>query len=442
MLWKTFILVEPKERRKSTFANSARRSGASPQHGAAGDLAMFVVLLVLTRKKHRSKSESGGENMKHSSNGEEYEDPLTGMTSYEYDERLESNLNTEASMVVLDVVEDFIKLFEPSFKLQMLKHAQVMEKFLKLLLEFTKRTQSNAFLDKYYGTLRSFVDRFPVYLFQYKSPNNNMNPCGPLTLVMVKQLVSNSYTIRSQASALLYLMMKRNFENRSNFNRMRVETTVALTKLLDTNGIQDDTNYRKGLGAILRYAELDFPDAANVFRVGLKELMDRLFRLLEYSVQLTREKDDPEMQADLYHSIALDYKNAPELRVAWLESLSHRHSENESYAEAAHCWVHISALVAQYLAVKGAIDLTVTSNNKRLFCFVCFNLFLCPTKGADALSIVTPNAVEEAEFFHPDANADEEVFVVCFVYVVLFKKYFDRAFTIAERSRKTFLLIF
>lgn len=36
---------------------------------------------------------------------EEYEDPLTGMASYEYDERLESNLNTEASMVVLEVAE-------------------------------------------------------------------------------------------------------------------------------------------------------------------------------------------------------------------------------------------------------------------------------------------------------------------------------------------------
>lgn len=72
-----------------------------------------------------------------------------------------------------------------------------------------------------------------------------MNPCGPLTQVLVKQLVSDSYAVRSHASALLYLMMRRNFENRSNFNRMRAETTVALTKLLDTNGIRDDSNYKK-----------------------------------------------------------------------------------------------------------------------------------------------------------------------------------------------------
>jgi dedicator of cytokinesis protein 6/7/8 len=267
-----------------------------------------------TARRGRSQSEGGD---KIAGSGEGYEDPLTGMTSYEYDERLEMNLNTEASMVVLDVVEDFIKLFEPSFKQGMLKHVSVMEKFLKLLLEFMKRTQSTAFLNVYHRLLRSYVNRFPVYLFQYKAPNNNMNPCGPLTHVLVKQLVSNSYDVRSHASALLYLMMKRNFENRSNFNRMRTETTVALTKLLDTNGIQDDTNYRLGLGAILRYAELDFPDTANGFRVGLQELMNRLFRLLKFSVQLTKEKDDPEMQADLYHSIALDYRNAPELRVSW-----------------------------------------------------------------------------------------------------------------------------
>ena len=318
-----------------------------------------------TARRGRSRSE-GGDTLRSQPNGDEYEDPLTGMTSYEYDERLESNLNTEASIVVLEVVEDFIKLFEPSFKQAMLKHVSVMDKFLKLLLEFMKRTQSNAFLDVYYRLLRSYVDRFPGYLFVYKSPTNNMNPCGPLTHVLVKQLVSNSYAVRSHASALLYLMMRRNFENRSNFNRMRTEMTVALTKLLDTNGIQDDTNYRKGLGAILRYAELDFPDAANVFRVGLQELMDRLFRLLKFSVQLTREKDDPEMQADLYHSIAMDYKNAPELRVAWLESLSHRHTENESLAEAAYCWVHISALVGQYLAVKGVIELSVRERKKKV----------------------------------------------------------------------------
>jgi hypothetical protein len=118
-----------------------------------------------TARRGRSRSE-GGDTLRHTTNGDEYDDPLTGMATYEYDERLESNLNTEASMVVLDVVEDFIKLFEPSFKLAMLKHVSVMEKFLKLLLEFMKRTQSTAFLDLYYRLLRSYVDRFPVYLFQ------------------------------------------------------------------------------------------------------------------------------------------------------------------------------------------------------------------------------------------------------------------------------------
>jgi len=56
----------------------------------------------------------------------------------------------------------------------------------------------------------------------------------------------------------------------------------------------------------------------------------------------------------------MDYKNAPELRISWLESLAQRHVENESLVEAAYCWVHMSALVTQYLSVKGLIELPVT----------------------------------------------------------------------------------
>lgn len=361
-------------------------AGSAPG-GAQGKQRRFA-----TARARRTDSAAGGAGPGGATAADFYEDPLVTVPVYEYDEKMEAHLNTEASLVVLDVVEDFLALFEPAFKQNLAKHVALMEKFLKLLLEFMKRRQSVPFLDAYYGTLRSFVNRFPVFLFQHRS-SGNMNPCGPLTLTLVKQLNLPSFVIRSQASASLYLMMKRNFEDRGNFNRMRVETNVALTKLLDTNGIPDDTYYRKGLKAVLDYAQRDFPDAAHSFYADLRELTDRLFRLLEYSVQLMRERGDPEMLADLYHSIARDYKNAPELRVAWLESLSHRHVENECHAEAAQCWVHISALVAQYLAMKHEGE--PHSAVLRL--------------GAAALAKVTPNAVEEASFYTRDsANVDNE----------------------------------
>ena len=326
----------------------------------------------------------GGKGKADDSKGEDNEDPLTVISAYSYNETLEAHLNTEVSLVVLDIAEEFMSLFEVSFKQHMSKHAPVMERYLKLMIRFNKHSQSTAFLDVYYARLRSFVARFPVYLFQHRDAKSPVNACADLTFMLMKQLSSKSYSIRSHASGLLYLMMKWNYDTCDNFNRMRVEATVQLTKLLDTHGIQDDTNYRKGLSAILDYVSHDYPDTKNVFHVEMRELMDRFFRLLEYSVQLTREKGDPEMLADLYHSIALDYKNAPELRVAWLESLSHRHAENEAHAEAAHCWVHISALVAQYLYVKGMIEM----------------------KGAEALTPITPNAAEEIEFYDPTADVE------------------------------------
>lgn len=50
------------------------------------------------------------------------------------------------------------------------------------------------------------------------------------------------------------------------------------------------------------------------------------------------------MMADLYYRMTKSYTNAPDLRVAWLESLANFHIKQKNWAEAAECEIHIAAL--------------------------------------------------------------------------------------------------
>lgn len=58
---------------------------------------------------------------------------------------------------------------------------------------------------------------------------------------------------------------------------------------------------------------------------------------------------DPEMTADLYYQVAVDYVDSPDLRVTWMENLSTYHIARENWAEAAQCKIAIAALIAEYL---------------------------------------------------------------------------------------------
>eukprot|EP00727_Mastigamoeba_balamuthi_P010915 m51a1_g6446 putative dock6 protein (2019) ;mRNA; r:397671-405125 len=92
------------------------------------------------------------------------------------------------------------------------------------------------------------------------------------------------------------------------------------------------------------------------FGLQVLELLDRLTLVLSDSVKLNRYKDDPEMTADLYHRIARSYMGAPALRITWLDVLASRHMQNGFIAEAAMCFAHMCAFIAEYLQLlhKGA----------------------------------------------------------------------------------------
>ncbi len=56
---------------------------------------------------------------------------------------------------------------------------------------------------------------------------------------------------------------------------------------------------------------------------------------------------------DLHYSLALSYRNSPELRQTWLDSIAALHLKYGNYSEAAQCCIHIAGMVAEYLKMKG-----------------------------------------------------------------------------------------
>lgn len=100
--------------------------------------------------------------------------------------------------------------------------------------------------------------------------------------------------------------------------------------------------------------------------------------------QMKEHENDPEMLVDLQYSLAKSYTSTPELRKTWLDSMARIHNKNGDlsevfffffvpalqlvlqevcsgvklwlrlfYLQAAMCYVHVAALVAEYLWRKG-----------------------------------------------------------------------------------------
>jgi hypothetical protein len=168
------------------------------------------------------------------------------------------------------------------------------------------------------------------------------------------------------------VLLKNNWDEVGNIARMRVQSTVAVSRLVGGakagQGV-DTARLQTSLRAVGRYSKLRVAGAAAVdevgavggtFDAGVQELISRIFRLCHYSIKIADNIGDPETTADFYRRISEDYFDSPDLRVRWLENLAEFHTttHHNKLEEAAQCKLHAAALVAQYLRrFKGVLDI-------------------------------------------------------------------------------------
>uniref|UniRef100_A0A672MD62 Dedicator of cytokinesis 9 n=1 Tax=Sinocyclocheilus grahami TaxID=75366 RepID=A0A672MD62_SINGR len=126
------------------------------------------------------------------------------------------------------------------------------------------------------------------------------------------------------------------------------------------------------------------------FPSEVKDLTKKIRTVLMATAQMKEHERDPEMLVDLQYSLAKSYASTPELRKTWLDSMARIHVKNGDLSEAAMCYVHVAALVAEYLRRKGTFK-----------------------QGCTAFRVVTPNIDEEASMMEDvgmqDVHFNEDV---------------------------------
>uniref|UniRef100_A0A7N8X0U7 Dedicator of cytokinesis protein 7-like n=1 Tax=Mastacembelus armatus TaxID=205130 RepID=A0A7N8X0U7_9TELE len=254
-------------------------------------------------------------------------------TEVEQESVVDGNLATEASLIVLDTLEIIVKTVVASE----LKES-VLGGVLRVLLHSMAGNQSALFLQHCFTTQRALVFKFPEMLFE-----EDTELCADLCLRLLRHCSSSVGSVRSHASASLYLLMRQNFEIGNNFARVKMQVTMSLSSLVGTSQNFNEEHLRRSLKTILTYAEEDLellPGSVDVLAYPIMKLTCK---------HKVPQKKSPSHSLIFNSRIAKGYQNSPDLRLTWLQNMAGKHSERGNHAEAAHCLVHSAALVAEYL---------------------------------------------------------------------------------------------
>ncbi|XP_059826479.1 dedicator of cytokinesis protein 9 isoform X7 [Hypanus sabinus] len=299
---------------------------------------------------------------------------------------LEANIATEVCLTVLDRMS----LFTHVFKGQLLAdhgHNPLMKKVFDVHLCFLRINQSEAALKSVFAALRNLVYKFPSLFFEGRA-----DMCAAMCYEILKSCNSKLSTIRTDASTLLYFLMKNNFEytRRRSFVRTHLQVIIAVSQLIaDVIGI-GGTRFQQSLAIVNNCANSDRAVKSTGFPSDVKDLTKRIRTVLMATAQMKEHENDPEMLVDLQYSLAKSYASTPELRKTWLDSMAKIHVKNGDLSEAAMCYVHVAALVAEYLRRKGIFK-----------------------QGCSAFKVITPNIDEEAAMMEDvgmqDVHYNEDV---------------------------------
>ncbi|XP_051876848.1 dedicator of cytokinesis protein 11 [Pristis pectinata] len=281
---------------------------------------------------------------------------------------LEGNLATEVCLTVLDSVSCFIQ----NFKNQLIQddgHNPLMKKVFDILLLLTNG-QSETAMKHAFASLRAFINKFPSTFFKGRD-----NICATFCYEILKGCMSKLNSTRSEASAILYLLMRSNFEytKRKTFLRTHLQIIIAVSRLIADVVFTGGSRFQDSLAIINNFANSDKALKTTAFPGEVKDLTKRIRTVLMATAQMKEHEKDPEMLVDLQYSLAKSYASTPELRKTWLGSMAKIHLKNGDFSEAVMCYVHVAALVAEYLY------------RKKLF-----------PKGCTAFKAITPNVEEEA----------------------------------------------
>ncbi|XP_069677062.1 dedicator of cytokinesis protein 9 isoform X2 [Periplaneta americana] len=265
-----------------------------------------------------------------------------------YQALLEANMATEVGLIALDA----LGLYCIHFKDNLLASEGdnvVMRKVFDIYLSFLQVGQSETLFRHVFAALRAYINNFSVALFQ-----GNASLCGRLCYELLRCCNSRLSTIRQESCAILYLLMRSNFEftSRKGLTRVHLQVIISVSQMLGNVIGLNNARFQESLSLINSYASSDKVMKGTGFPGEVKDLTKRIRTVLMATAQMREHHHDPEMLVDLQHSLANSYASTPELRHTWLETMTRNHVRDGNFSEAASCQLHIAALMAEYLKLK------------------------------------------------------------------------------------------
>ncbi len=255
----------------------------------------------------------------------------------------EEHLAREALVIVLDLVMQYVEKFSAS--MQKPDNALVGSVFEVMAHALHVYHTAESFLDVC-KVLRLVTGTFRSALFV-----QGTGFAQHLTYRLLGLFNSEHGTIRRNAAAMMAVLMRDNFAARGNCNRMLLAGTIGINRMSDPTlklPLQHAL-FAESLGTFSKVAasfELGsaFDSIVGGFHSMFQSVLSNMARIKEFSY-------DPERLAELYNELCEGYRNSPDLRAAWLETLAFHHESQQNYEEAAQCRIHLSALVSTYLTL-------------------------------------------------------------------------------------------
>lgn len=259
---------------------------------------------------------------------------------------LESSLSSEVGLTILDCMG----LYTLQFRDKMLD-GLVLPKLAQVYLRFLQLGQSENLSKHVFAALRAFINNFSVALFR-----GNAALCGQIVYELLKCCDSRLTSIRQDACAVLYLLMRSNFEfsGRKGLTRVHLQVIISVSQMIGNVIGLNNARFQESLSLINSYASSDKAMKGTGFPIEVKDLTKRVRTVLMATAQMqAHHSNDPERLLELQQSLANSY-STPELRHTWLVTMARNHEQNGDLSEAAMCNLHIAALIAEYLRLKGS----------------------------------------------------------------------------------------
>lgn len=261
---------------------------------------------------------------------------------------LEANLATEIGLITLDVIGIILKELSKRVAVDAGENS-LMKKIFSIFITFLRLGQSEMLLRHLFASFRSFLFKFPDVLF-----SGTPAYVGELCFELLKCCSSRISSVRSEAAAFLYLLMRANFSYKEQFSMTRVhlQVIISVSKLLGDSNIVllNNSRFQESLAIINNFSSSDKSVKESKFPSEVRELTKKIRTVLMATAAMREHENDPEMLMDLQCSLANSYaETSPALRRTWLESMAKNHQKEGNLSEAAHCFAHIAALESEIL---------------------------------------------------------------------------------------------